>query len=121
LRWVNFIWVLLAINLLAGCAPTQTYQYTPPLGSAALSCINSCKVATNSCMQICAMTNRTCRLEKESNATRRYTAYKAQRQAKGLPVKKKFEDFVRTSSCQHSCNCLPAYNTCYSACGGSVF
>lgn len=121
MRWINFIWALLAISVLSGCAPTQTFQYTPPEGSAALACINSCKVATNSCTQICAMKNRTCRVERDRNATNRYAAYKNQCLVKGVRVKKTYEDYVRTSSCEHSCNCVPSYNTCYRACGGTVY
>lgn len=119
-RLISVICLLLSICLLSACMPRQNYQYTPPAGSLALRCIASCKGASNACMQICAMKNTTCRSEKERNATQRFTAYKMQRQASGLPVTKSFEDFVRTASCEHSCNCIPAYNTCYSACGGYV-
>lgn len=120
-RWLSFGWLIIMFGFLAGCATTQqTYQYTPPVGKAPLACIAKCKVASNSCMQFCAMKNSTCRAERNDNASARYTSYKATRQSQGLPVKKSYEDFLRTSSCEHSCNCIPAYNTCYRACGGVV-
>jgi hypothetical protein len=120
LRVISIVCLLLSIALLSSCMPRQDYHYTPPVGKLALNCISSCKVATNSCMQICAMKNSTCRAEKEDKAAKRFATYKSQRNAQGLPVTKTFEDFVRTSGCQHSCNCIPSYNTCYSACGGYV-
>lgn len=119
-RWARFGWVIIIMSFLTGCAVQQTYQYTPPVGKSALSCVASCKVASNSCTQFCAMKNSTCRAERDANATRRYTSYKAGREAEGKRVVKTYDDFARTSSCEHPCNCVPAYNTCYRACGGIV-
>lgn len=121
LRMINIVLLFLSIGLLSGCMPRQDFSYIPPEGKPALKCISQCKIASNSCMQICALKNRTCRSEMQTNATRRYMIYKAQRHQQGLPVKKSYEDFERTTSCEHSCNCIPAYNTCYSACGGRIY
>lgn len=121
MRWINFFLALLVISVLSGCAPTQTFQYKPPTSAPALACINSCKIATSACTQICALKDRTCRSERDVNATNRYAAYKAQCQAKGVRVRKSYVDYVRTSTCEHSCNCVPSYNTCYRACGGTVY
>ncbi len=106
-RWIQFFCLCLIINFLSACAPQRSYQYTPPVGKPALTCISQCKVASNSCMQICALKNSTCRREMQNNAANRYATYKMQRQAKGLPVQKRMEDFMRTTGCEHSCNCVP--------------
>lgn len=121
LRFIGMVCLLSALVLLSGCLPRQDYTYYPPEGKPSLKCVSQCKVASNSCMQFCALKNSTCRSEMQSKAASRYTAYKMQRHAQGLPVKKSYENFERTTSCAHSCNCIPAYNTCYSACGGRVY
>lgn len=121
MRCLHLIFMVVFAFLITGCMPRQTFQYSPPEGKQALACVASCKVANNSCMTICSLKNSTCRREKQTNATLRYTEYRSQRQAQGLPVKKSLDDFIRTTGCEHSCNCVPAYNTCYSACGGKVY
>lgn len=121
LRVISMVLLVISIGLMTGCVPRHDYTYIPPESKPALKCISSCKVASNSCMQICALKNRTCRSEMQSNATQRYTTYKIARREQGQPVKKTYDDFLRTTSCEHSCNCIPAYNTCYRACGGRVY
>lgn len=120
-RAISFILLVISIVLMSGCVPRHDYTYIPPESKPALKCTSSCKVASNSCMQICALKNRTCRSEMQSNASRRYMTYKMTRREQGLPVNKSYADIERTTSCEHSCNCIPAYNTCYSACGGRVY
>lgn len=121
LRRFGFIVVAFTAVLLSGCVGRQSYTYQMPEGKPAQKCISQCKVASNSCMQICALKNRTCRSEMQQNASERYMTYKMQRRSQGLPAKKSLDDFMRTSTCEHSCNCVPAFNTCYRACGGGVY
>lgn len=121
LRLLSIVLMLAAISLLSGCLPRQTYTYMPPEGKLPQKCVSQCKVASNSCMQICALKNRTCRSEMQENATERYMTYKMSRRSQRLPINKTYRDFERTTSCEHSCNCIPAYNTCYRACGGRVY
>lgn len=121
LRIISVMLMVISIGLMSGCVPRQNYTYIPPESKPALKCVSQCKVASNSCMQICALKNRTCRSEMQDNASERYMKYKMTRRAQGQPVKKSYDDFLRTTSCEHSCNCIPAYNTCYRACGGKVY
>lgn len=120
-RCLKIIGFTMFALFLVGCMPRQTFEYSPPVGKQPLACISQCKVAYNSCMTICALKNSTCRKEKQYNASLRYSEYTQSRHAQGLPVKKTLDDFIRTTSCEHSCNCVPAYNTCYRACGGKVY
>lgn len=120
-RTIHLIFVLISICLLSACLPRQNYTYIPPEAAASKNCAASCKIASNKCMEICALKNSTCRREMQQNATRNFNQYKMTRQAASLPVRKSVDDFMRTAGCAHSCNCIPAYNTCYSACGGKVY
>ena len=106
---------------LAGCyAPAGATHYTKPASSAGQYCAMRCKTAQKSCMQICGLKESTCRDELKENATLAYNAYVAKCKANNWRVRKSYNDFYRNATCQHSCNCIPAYNTCYRACGGTV-
>lgn len=121
LRLLRIILLTVSVSVLFGCLPRQQYSYQPPDGKLPQKCVALCKQASNSCMQICALKNSTCRREMQRNAHERHLNYKISRREQGMPVRKTYDDFLRTSSCEHSCHCIPAYNTCYRACGGSVY
>ena len=97
------------------------YQYTPPKSSMGQYCVKRCKTALNSCTQICALKDERCAVELKENATQSYSDYVSYRKAKKWRIRKSYKDFYRNASCEHSCNCVPAYNTCYRACGGTVY
>lgn len=100
--------------------PGGAHEYTPPKSSAGQYCATRCKIALRSCMQICGLRDSTCADELKENATQAYNAYVARCKANKWRIRKSFNDFYRNATCQHSCNCIPAYNTCYQACGGTV-
>src|SRR3990167_11060587 len=121
LRCISLLGMVVIVSLLTGCLPRQDYQYIPPTSAPAQKCITSCKIASNSCKQICALTNPTCRAEMQIITNQRYANYKMQCQSKGVPATKSYESFSRTSTCAHSCNCIPAYNTCYRPAAAKAF
>lgn len=124
MRRVFFIMLLILAGIaLAACSSmnNRKYSYVPPPDvPGAKHCTAQCWQGKNSCQQICAMKNSTCRAEAHENATLRYEQYKKQRLVQGQPLKKSFQNFQRTASCKHACHCVPAFNTCYTACGGQV-
>lgn len=121
-RFVRLIAFFMMALVLSGCGGSyyQKYNYTPPTAPGSERCIAQCWQGRNSCEQICSLKNPRCAAEARVDAQTRYSDYVRQRQAKGLPVTKSLKDFQRTAQCFHSCNCIPAFNTCYSACGGYV-
>lgn len=121
-RLLAFVLLSMMAVLLTGCGASyyQKYTYTPPSVPGSERCIAQCWQGRNSCEQICALKNPTCAAEARTDALTRYNDYLRQRRAKNLPVTKSLKDFQRTAQCRHSCNCVPAFNMCYSACGGIV-
>lgn len=119
---MRLLWLVCAALLLSGCGVSyyRHYTYTPPSAPGADRCIAQCWQGRNSCEQFCALKNPTCAAEARVDANTRYNDYVRSRRAKDLPIKKSLKDFQRTAQCFHSCNCIPAFNTCYSACGGMV-
>lgn len=120
-RIIHLVFVLISICLLSACMPRQDYTYIPPETDAGKNCAASCKIASTKCVEICALKNSICRSEMRRTAESNYNAYKMRRQATNSKVGKSLDDFMRTAGCVHSCNCIPAFNTCYSACGGKVY
>ncbi len=121
-RYASLVILPLLIVLLSGCGVSyyRKYTYTPPTAPGTDRCISQCWTGRNACQQICALKNPTCAREAAKDANTRYNDYLRQQQAKGLPIKKSLKDFQRTAQCRHSCNCIPAFNMCYTACGGYV-
>ena len=105
---------------LSGCA-TQKYSYTPPDTATGKSCIARCMVGKNSCEQLCLLKNPSCWIRAKQQAQIAFDLYKQQQRAKGQRIRKRLKDFKQDNDCKHACNCTPAYNTCYTACGGEVY
>lgn len=121
-RYCIGLFLIVATLLLSGCGASyyRHYTYTPPAVTGSERCISQCWQGRNSCEQFCALKNPTCAAEAREDANTRYNDYLRARRAQGQPVKKSLKDFQRTAQCFHSCNCIPAFNTCYAACGGTV-
>lgn len=124
MRLFKIGFVSLLLSTISACATLHVgpYEYEAPKSSAGQYCVNRCQQAFNSCVQICALKNDVCRAELKENAIELLDDYEAKRQTRGLRKSKKtYKDFLRRATCDHSCNCVPAYNTCYRACGGKVY
>lgn len=121
-HFVRLLLLCVTVAVLSGCGASyyRKYTYTPPSAPGSERCIAQCWQGRNSCQQFCALKNPTCAAEAKQDANTRYNDYTRKQHAKGLPVTKTLKDFQRTAQCRHSCHCVPAFNTCYSACGGYV-
>lgn len=114
---------LLSLLFISACAPiykTQ-YSYTPPHSKIGVMCVAQCMQTKSLCEQMCQLRNDNCRMQARQEAFIRYEEYKHERIRQGLPVDTDIGFFDNSAIiCQSSCDCVSAFNTCYSACGGTI-
>jgi len=85
---------LITMIFLTACHSThkKEYSYVPPEDAGAKKCIAQCYTAKKHCEKLCRMRQQNC---KTSTAK-------------------------KMKNCRAACQCQPAFNTCYRACGGIV-
>ncbi len=122
ITFVTGIILLMTTLMLSGCGPIykRHYEYVPPPSEQGKACITQCVQNQSRCEQMCQRKNDRCHREAQREAIYQFDAYVRERQARGEKVEKNVRDFEYTGSCNDSCNCQPAFQTCYSACGGQV-
>lgn len=108
------------ILLVAGCMAPRHYQYESPSSTSGKRCVARCLKGKSYCEQLCLWKNQGCWTRQRQRAQADFDYYKQLQLSAGHKVRKRLRDFEDTSVCRQACNCLPAYNTCYRACGGSV-
>lgn len=116
------IFLLCAVSITA-CGPIykKEYQYVPPASKVGMMCVNQCLQSKMMCEQMCQMRQDNCRAQSQQRAMYEFEAYKQAQLAQGRPIKKSLRDFDNSFGCQTSCDCTPAYRTCYASCGGEVY
>lgn len=109
---MRYLCLILFVCLLSACVKPK-YTYMPPHDR---TCIARCVQGKSYCESLCYLKNPRCLAQAE----RDLAAYQTEQRVQGLAIKKTLKDFQTDKSCQSSCQCVKAYNTCYSACGGQV-
>ncbi|MDF0729700.1 hypothetical protein P0Y43_03020 [Pseudomonas entomophila] len=114
-RLASLATLLLASLLLAACAPTYSYRYAAP--PTAQGCMKGCTQEQNRC-QVNADAQERLHLQLMRASQRQYSAcqkgksYKEARRACTTTL----TDFSR----EPQYDCTGDYNSCYTACGGTV-
>lgn len=80
-------------------------------------CIAKCYTAKKHCERLCALRQQNCGMTAKRGARYDDSDYKnARRRGKSIA------SFYNSGhNCNTACQCRPAFNTCYSACGGAVY
>jgi hypothetical protein len=93
-----FFSLFVFLILLTAChiQPKVEYTYVPPQSKMDKKCVALCLKAKRYCQEICELKNPDCF------------------------AKTKMDAVKQNNVCENACNCIPAFNTCYSACGGQV-
>lgn len=121
-RQLSFIVLLIGCLFLAACGSSQkvSYRYVPPLSVMDKNCAAQCSKGRRYCQQICQLKHPPCFAEAQQKAVNQYERYKQEQMRKGERVTKSLRDFAQSDACYRDCNCVPSFNTCYTACGGRV-
>jgi len=107
---------------LTACGPVyeKKYSYVPPKGDIPRMCIAQCYNAKTHCEQLCKLHHENCIAMERREARHDYQEYKRDRRHDNKPIDRDRASFDRSYTCNTTCQCKPAFNTCYSACGGTV-
>lgn len=121
-RFFSLILSALLMAALVGCGPIYRtdYNYMPPKSSAGKMCISQCLQNKSICEQSCQVSNENCKERAHEDALLQYATYRADQARNNQPIKKSVNDFDTSYRCNQSCDCAPAFNSCYSACGGQI-
>lgn len=119
----RLILLLITTLLLIGCGPQykKDYSYAPPTGSIGKLCISQCLTAKSHCQRLCTLREQNCRTAAKKDADEAYREYKYEERYAGKRPKSRRSEFDRDYMCRSTCQCKPAFNTCYRACGGTVY
>lgn len=118
----RIVFCLVMFLLLAGCGPVykHEYAYKAPQNAIGKMCVSQCSSAKSNCQKLCTLREQNCRKAATVDARDKYQQYQYESRYAGKREKSKASDFDHSYRCSKSCQCRPAFNTCYNACGGSV-
>jgi hypothetical protein len=121
-RLFSVISLLTSIMVLTACHSIYKaeYRYVPPQAVMDKYCAQQCSKGKRYCQQICQLKHPKCFAKAYQNTLSQYESYKQERMRKGEKVVKSLRDFDQNYICYSECNCVPSFNTCYTACGGQV-
>ncbi len=119
LRFFSF---LALIIILSACSLQRKMEYTyvPPQSSMDKKCASQCVKGKRYCQQICQLKHPNCFFKADQQARSQYAVYQQEKIRKGEKITKTLRDFDKSTACYSECNCVPSFNTCYTACGGQV-
>ncbi len=115
--------LLVLMTILTACGTHHhkaEYTYQPPQSNMDKKCVTQCAQGKRYCQQICQLKHPRCFFQAHQHALNQYKIYKQERIRKGEKVIKTLHDFEQSAPCYNACNCVPSFNTCYTACGGQV-
>lgn len=86
-------------------------------------CINQCRVAKDYCRENCALEQRRCMTDVQTQAMKDYDYYAQEQFQMHLPLDLRPSDFEKPEKCKpDSCydSCESPYRSCFETCGGKI-
>lgn len=114
---MRFVYLILAMFVLAGCQPNKpTMPVQPPISPEQQQCVERCLTLQDRCVKTYDRLYEQCVMQKKQQAEQAYQAYvKTQTQAQGK-VEKQPAAFLDLASCQQQLDCAADYERCYNRC-----
>ena len=118
---------LLALSLLASCAPVveTRYELTPPATAEGAQCVARCEAERAPCLQSCTRRERLCLNDAESRAMRDYQMETREDGRGRRAASRTYFDYADRyrrpcgmDGCRNACD--DAYRACFEGCGGQV-